>query len=283
MFVVGMSVLFLSIMGTSVQHVSSLMFSIIFLLSLSAVKDWAALYSSLSKLEKSFLIAFVFYMFAAVLSQARGVWLVFPLYVAVGFYYLIKSNKFNYKILTAFLVFVFLIYAFTPAGDLIKKRSEDAVSEVSRFYAEDQYASSVGARLAMWEIAFDVWKRYPIVGAGPGDFDDEILALQKNGKYIGMEVHNSVHNIYMQALVGTGLIGFIALVLVVLVMPLRIFFYKNGHGDEGRLTGFITVTSFVVFGLSESWTLRLSAISVFLVYVVVIAAHIHVVRLQDKC
>ena len=68
MFVVGMSVLFLSIMGTSVQHVSSLMFSIIFLLSLSAVKDWAALYSSLSKLEKSFLIAFVFYMFAGVLS-----------------------------------------------------------------------------------------------------------------------------------------------------------------------------------------------------------------------
>ena len=67
-FVVGMSVLFLSIMGTSVQHVSSLMFAIIFLLSLSAVKDWAALYSSQPKLEKLFLIAFVFYVFAGALS-----------------------------------------------------------------------------------------------------------------------------------------------------------------------------------------------------------------------
>ena len=40
----------------------------------------------------------------------------------------------------------------------------------------------------MWDIAIDVWKQHPVLGSGPGDFDDEILSLQSEGEYAGMDV-----------------------------------------------------------------------------------------------
>ena len=87
---------------------------------------------------------------------------------------------------------------------------------------------------------------------------------------------NSTHNIYFQALVDLGVVGLFALLFVVLIMPLRLLSSGGYIDKEGRLVGFITVLSFSVFGLSESWTLRLSAISIFLVYITVAVSHMHV-------
>lgn len=218
---------------------------------------------------------------AAVMSQARGVWLVFPIYVLVAVYYAVSDNRISKKNIAMFLVIVVLLSMFTSIGDLIKQRTETAISEVTRFYVEDKYASSVGARLAMWDIAFDVWKERPLLGIGPGNFDNEIMSLQAQGEYVGMEVHNSVHNIFIQALVDLGIVGFLA-VLFVLFVPLKLYYTSKSGNAEGWLVGFITVLSFAVFGLSESWALRLSITSVFLVYTVVIVSHISIVASKSN-
>ena len=400
-FLIGASVLMLAVMGTSVRHVSSTMFIILLLLSFSVIKDWPKLYSSLTKLEKTFLFAFFLYTISgflsfynvddvdkyyrilerylkfsliipvyllivkkkvsvlnylyfgavmsgpfliivalqhyieypgvpvqgyyhhiifgqlamlnvgimlsllltkslsrqfqvlilismlfgiatAVMSQSRGVWLVFPIYILVAIYYALKEKRISANNIVIFLLVIILLSIVTPIGDLIKHRTDTAITEVSQFYNEGQYVSSVGTRLAMWDITIDVWKKYPMLGTGPGDFDDEILELQRKGEYAGMDVHNSVHNIYFQALVGSGVVGLIALLFVVLIMPLKIFFTKNSYSKEGRLAGFMTVVSFAVFGLSESWTLRSSVVSIFLVYIIVIASHIRIVYMQNK-
>ena len=228
------------------------------------------------------LISMVCGIVTAVMSQARGVWLAFPIYVIISIYYSVKEKRLNVSYVAIFLIVAISLSLFTPIGSLIKQRTEMAVAEVTHFYTEGQYVSSVGTRLAMWDIAIDVWKKYPMLGTGPGDFDDEVLELQRKGEYVGMDVHNSVHNIYFQALVGSGLLGLIALLFVVLIMPLKIFFDKNSYSKEGRLAGFMTVLSFAVFGFSESWTLRSSVVSIFLVYIIVIASHMHIVCLQNK-
>jgi len=89
-------------------------------------------------------------------------------------------------------------------------------------------------------------------------------------------VHNSVHNIYMQALVGGGIVGLLSLILVTLYAPLRLFYDRCNIGSDEKLIGLITVISYSIFGLTESWTMRLSASSVFIVYIVIIAAHLKV-------
>lgn len=391
-FLAGISVLSLAVMGTSVRHVSSVVFTLLVLLSFTAIKGWGRTYSSLAKQEKYFLIALFMYtvsaalsfynvddvdqyyklferylrfsliipvylffikknisllnylyagavlsgpfvlivalyhyitypdvpaqgyyhhiifgqlamlnvgvmlsllltktfnrkiqwlilisilcgLAAAVMSQARGVWVVFPIYVSVAIYYAVADKRISKKSIALFLAVIVLASMFTSIGEVIKQRIDAAVSEVTSFYAEDQYVSSVGTRLAMWDIAIDVWKQYPLLGTGPGGFDDEVIALQKQGEYIGMFPHSSVHNIYIQALVDSGIIGLLVLIVSTIIMPVRLLFcgYQN---EEGRLVGMTIVIAFVVFGLSESWTLRLPAISIFLVYMVIVVAHV---------
>ena len=218
----------------------------------------------------------------AVLSQARGVWLVFPAYMLIAIYYIVKDKRFSARTLVGIMVSIVLLALLTPIGELIKNRTDAAVTEISRFYSEDQYVSSVGTRLAMWDIAINVWQENPLLGTGPGDFDDEIQTLQKRGEYIGMDVHNSVHNIYIQALVGAGILGLIAMLLAVIVMPAIVLLNRHITDREGRLAGIIIIVSFAIYGFSESWTLRLSAISIFLVFIVVIVSHLSIVRSQKK-
>jgi O-antigen ligase len=97
-----------------------------------------------------------------------------------------------------------------------------------------------------------------------------------------MPVHNSVHNIYLQALVGSGLVGLAALFFAVIYMPLRLMLNRDITDKSGRLAGFVTIASFAIYGFSESWTLRLSATSVFLVFIVVIVSHLSIGQSQKK-
>jgi O-antigen ligase len=400
-FFMGSCVMMLTIMGTSVRHVSSAVFAILFLLSFVVIKDWYKVFSALSKLEKLFLAAFLLYMISgvlsfynaddvdkyyrlferylrfaliipvylliirknrsllnylyagsilsgpflltvalahyvanpevpaqgyyhhiifgqlamlnvgimlsliltrdierrfqfvimlsmvcglitAVMSQARGVWLVFPLYLIIAIFYIVKEKRLNSKAFAAAIVAIVALSILTPVGDLIKQRTGEAVTEVKRYYSDDMYASSVGGRLAMWDIAIDVWQQHPVLGTSPGDFDDEIVTLQNRGEYIGMPVHNSVHNIYLQALVGSGLVGLAALFFAVIYMPLRLMLNRDITDKSGRLAGFVTIASFAIYGFSESWTLRLSATSVFLVFIVVIVSHLSIGQSQKK-
>ena len=92
---------------------------------------------------------------------------------------------------------------------------------------------------------------------------------------MGMDIHNSAHNIYFQSLADVGIVGLAALLFVICIMPLRLLFYENYINEEGRLVWFIILISYAIFGLSESWTLRSPAVAVFLVYVIVTFSHMH--------
>ncbi|MBT8133138.1 MAG: O-antigen ligase family protein [Gammaproteobacteria bacterium] len=401
-FAIGMSVLLLAVMGTSVRHVSSTMFAVLFLLSLSTIRYWKKTYLTLSGVEKMFVAALLLYTFscalsfynvddartyfkvlerylrfamiipvffllvnkrisllnylylgaiisgpflfiialqhyladssvpakgyyhhiifgqlamlnvgimlsmlltknlkreyqliisismlcgvaAAVLSQARGVWLVLPVYLFIGIFYAVKEKRLDAKAFAFVIIAIVGLTLLTPVGELIKQRTDEAIAEVNGYYNDDNYKSSVGGRLAMWKIAIDVWKQHPLLGSGPGDFDDEIIALNNKGEYRGIAVHNSVHNIYLQSLADLGIVGLAALLFVIIIMPLRLLFYEEyKNEEEGRLVWFMILTSYAIFGLSESWTLRSPAISVFLVYLTVVAAHLKITASKNQ-
>lgn len=88
--------------------------------------------------------------------------------------------------------------------------------------------------------------------------------------YPGVFVHDSVHNIYLQALVSTGIVGLLVFILALIVFPL-IFLQtaKPGGGQLERLSGLVLIVSVLIFGLTESWTLRSPFIAIFVIYLVV--------------
>lgn len=211
-------------------------------------------------------------LYASFMSQARGAWLALPVYLILYTAYAItKKDRVILKIIATGLVASSLII-FTPTGELIVKRYDEAVTEVFEFAQGEKFDTSVGGRLSMWEIAYEVWSEHPLVGGGLGDFDEDMIRYQSMGMYPDVDVQGSTHNIYIQALVSTGLIGFVILCYALLVAPLCLLFRGVDRQNPFAMMGAFLVLSYGVFGLSESWILRAPAISIYLAYVIAISA-----------
>ena len=219
------------------------------------------------------LVSIVCALYASVLSQARGAWLALPVCVSFLVYLLVKSDRIKMKLIFPLLLLIVVATSLTPVGDMMGDRISAATQEVELFVSGEKVNSSIGGRLAMWHIAVDVWKQHPIIGTGLGDFDGEIELRQERGMYETIQVFASVHNIYLQALSTTGVIGFLVLCFALFIQPLRIFyrqFYE--HVTLAKLGGMMVIVAFAIFGLTESWILRAPVISVYLIYLITLSA-----------
>ena len=221
------------------------------------------------------LLAMICGFIAAVLSQSRGVWLALPVYMIIALYYSFKSPRVNLGGLLLVAALITGVIVSSPVSKMVDNRVSAAVEEVSAFYDNNQYTSSLGTRLAMWTIAINEWKKHPLVGSGPGDFDDAIRELQSNGDYKGMDVHISVHNIYFQSLFNAGLIGFLALLFGIIYMPLKVMLRSGSRINDVSLAGIITILLFAIAGISMSWIIRSSAIAVYILFMLTIVSSIY--------
>lgn len=68
--------------------------------------------------------------------------------------------------------------------------------------------SSLGKRLASYEIAWDIFKNHPIVGCGIGNYE-YINKVEFNSQFPDVEVPIIVHNQFLYYLATSGLIGFL--------------------------------------------------------------------------
>jgi O-antigen ligase len=205
---------------------------------------------------------------ASILSQARGAWLMLPIYFSIALIYY-SSIKKSYAIrLVVVLVVACIATMLSPAGKIIDKRYDEAKTEITQFMDGQRADTSVGGRFAMWVIGYNVWRENPVFGTGLGDFDEDMIRYQKKGEYPNVAVMGSTHNIFMQALVGTGIIGFVILCYALVIAPLRLFFADHGLLTMWGMMGAILTVSYSVFGLSESWILRAPAVSIYLAYMI---------------
>ncbi len=217
-------------------------------------------------------VSIVCAIYASILSQARGAWLALPIYFAIALIYYSTIKK-AYAIRLVVIVIVACVVAMlSPAGTIIDKRYEEAKTEITQFMVGQRADTSVGGRFAMWVIGYSVWKKNPVFGTGLGDLDEDMVPYQKRGEYPNVEVQGSAYNIFVQALVGTGLFGLIAICYAMVIAPLRLFCAGRGLFTMLGMMGAVVAVSYSVFGLSESWILRAPAVSVYINYIIVIMA-----------
>ena len=212
-------------------------------------------------------------LYASVLSQARGAWLALPVGLLIIFIALMRESRL--KVAHALIILTVLVSGvfITPAGTVIKDRYAEAVNEVQLFIDSGDATTSNGGRLALWDISVRVWKSSPLIGTGPGDFDDDLKRYQDDNVYKDLVVHNSVHNIYLQALASTGLIGFLALIAAIIILPFRYFYLAVKNDVNAGYYGLMLITAFSVFGLTESWILRAPVVSIYIIYLMVLILH----------
>lgn len=207
-------------------------------------------------------------LYAAILSGSRGAWMVLPVYIIIFFVYAAVNRRSAVIKLCLAVAMIAVIIPFTSVLELLNQRYAAGVTDIVQFKNDENHNTSLGTRLALWHIAYDVWRENPVLGTGLGDFDNDMIRYQEMGMYPDVIVNSSTHNIYMQALVGAGVIGFVALLFALIIMPVIIFVRRSFSARNYSLMGMILIISYAVFGLSESWMLRAPVVSIYLVYIV---------------
>jgi O-antigen ligase len=209
-------------------------------------------------------------LYASILSQARGAWIAMPVYLVLFGIYSVRVGGMKKWVLA--LALFALLAALSPMDNFMVKRYYEAKQDIDEFVSGEQFDTSIGGRLAMWDVAFDVWRENPLLGTGLGDFDNDLVRYQQAGRYASIDVHGSVHNIYIQTLSTTGLIGFVVSLFAIILLPLRLYMYSAGWQHPLAFAGIVLVVSYALFGLSESWILRAPVVSMYMVYMMILTS-----------
>lgn len=226
--------------------------AVIMMLSLTA----AVLATDISsKLRKLLFVAALGGFVGAIGSLSRSSFVVLLCVLPLGF--LVgngSSVKWFKNVIAASVVVGLAVMMSSSIKD--KLRVTEALVDVQHIQ-EGNYMSSVGARVAMWQTAWSIFKEHPVVGVGPGRFQSEIVRRIQAGEIPNTEIYNQPHSDIMHALSSGGILKFLSY-LGILGAPF-VFFYRRyreaGDSAEGRLMpimGMQVVAAYFLTGLTNS-------------------------------
>ena len=216
-------------------------------------------------------------LFAVLLSHGKGAWL--ALIICLMILIVLSYNK--YKKNSKYTIFMLLILLIgipgvsipILGGNVVQSKVISVADGIHESIVNDNYQSPGAVRLALWDIAIDIWKEHPVIGTGPGDFKaDQIRIQSEKNKYINMKPFDTAHNIFLNSLAITGVVGFLSIIFALVVLPIRYFLKEAKDSDLIRLSGIMLISSFAVFGLTGDWVYRSPMISIFLIYLAVLTS-----------
>ncbi|MBN3575767.1 O-antigen ligase family protein [Vibrio neptunius] len=181
---------------------------------------------------------FLLSLWALILTDSRGVWVAYLIVMMFVIYRSFNALSLM-KLGTITLIGLSAIYfSFKP---MINERIDKTVSEFNSISKGD-YETSIGARLALWELGADVWIEMPIVGAG-----DVVLEKRISEVPHGIAHRQShLHNQYIDILARYGFFGFL-IMMVWLFYPIML--YKTQE-EESVIAQVLVVLVFIA-GLSD--------------------------------
>ncbi|KAA1008958.1 polymerase [Paraburkholderia panacisoli] len=210
------------------------------------------------------------------LTVSRGPWLQMGVIVVAGFWMafaqtrnepLLRRSNHEWLIPIALAVLFFVVNALIRWAN-VHYHLELGQSAADRF----KDAGQIAPRLALWKYGWTMFRTHPLLGVGWGEFPSYQFELVKT--LGGVEIANNSHDIFIDLLAKTGLIG-VAIVLIGLVAWLvRVV---RAPQSAGRVFGialigvltmhalveypqqymFFLLPAMFVFGLLETRPLRL--------------------------
>jgi len=166
--------------------------------------------------------SFIFYLmpFTALISiigaSSRGAQLAL---FAACIWLVLRSDK---KLVTIFIVLIVIVLAYFFLPD----------EQITRFQNMGNDNTSL-QRMAYWDVGFEIWQKYPILGVGYGNWLVYIQHTYPEG--IGpLQYHQLSHNIFIQVIADLGTVGLLLfLLMIVYILRLNAKSYVIGkkYGD----------------------------------------------------
>ena len=200
-------------------------------------------------------LVFTFYGFFAIsmtinmfITGGRAGQVVFFVMLSIIIFQVLDKQRIK-SLITIFIVVPGIFLSAYQVSDLFKSRVNLAITEVIH-YSNTTY-TSVGLRITYAINSFDVIKKYPIIGAGTGDFPVEYRRINKLNA-LGSPNTTNPHNMYVLILMQLGVVGLISM--------LSIFYYqiKLSYNSPSKFIRDVGVTlplMFLVLMLSDSYLL----------------------------
>ena len=162
------------------------------------------------------------------------------------FYSHIKLNKIYPIIIVCFVIIVSLILLPTVNKSLKKryvKAFEDAKNVIRYVISNDSDAYNSTVRIRIWKTALDKFKKNPVLGSGFGiSYPDKISGINF--------VHP--HNIILELLAETGLVGFGVFAILFGLIFKRAFLIYRQLAIDNRMTFLFYPLSLLLFFLYSS-------------------------------
>jgi len=163
-----------------------------------------------------------------ILTYSRGAWVGYIfgiILVLIIFIYKLESNKIRIFITISFLILISLTILLLPA------------SVIERFKSIDNLESrSISQRLIQYKVGFNIFKDHAFLGVGIGRFPE----MFGDYKLEGVRDFRHIHNLYLNLVVETGIVGCIVLIIIFYKVVLKKLFILISN-NESFSYGFITI------------------------------------------
>ncbi len=232
------------------------------------LKRWSVLFILLSVLAA---------LVTAGLSGSRGGYVGFMV-TALACVLFFSKPRWMLASLAAISLVAILFY---QNSDIVKNRVDTATTEAQQYFqAEDHVVdsssrTSTGVRLEMFRTGFLIIRDNPIVGIGPGNYNESMQTYIKQGKASPeIAAYSHPHNTFMEVASAKGLLGLIT-VLLLFYYPAYIFIKGYKQCKPTAILGLIHIVAISTFSLTDhSVVLMNNYVSVLLLGMVVfLSAH----------
>jgi O-antigen ligase len=168
-------------------------------------------------------------LFATFLCSSKMGLITAFILIPTALFVILYINGYKKLIVGALIVFVlglFLSYKFLPQPFERIKVAFKVTASAEKIDKTD--AESTAVRILIWKESVKLIKENFIFGTTPGDSHDKLIeAYEKEGLTGALIKKLNAHNQFLQTFIGTGLLGFILLLLMTLGSLIYGLFKKN--------------------------------------------------------
>lgn len=192
-----------------------------------------------------------------------------------------KGSK-RFALIVAAFTITYISYLFVPT---VNYRLNLAYTEYTDYFSYANPAkfqgplSSVGTRLEMWRATPIFFTDNPLFGVSRGNYSTEVKKYIDAGLvHPDIGKHGHPHNVYSEALISKGLLGFIAL-LWITAYPLFMLIRDYRRNLPSAFYGIVLITGYMVLSLTDASTLiKGNYTAIYVVFLAVLFSY----HIQEK-
>ncbi|WP_175891353.1 PglL family O-oligosaccharyltransferase [Burkholderia cepacia] len=181
------------------------------------------------------------------LTVSRGPWLQIAVMVVAGFWMAWLESRRAPGNARAWLIPVVLAVAFIAVNVAVRWANVHYHLNLAESAADRMRdAGQIAPRLALWKYGLAMFREHPLLGVGWGEFPSHQFALVRS--LGGVEIANNSHDIFIDLLAKSGLVG-----LGVLVVALVTWFVRAVRAPQSsmRVFGFALIGILLMHALVE--------------------------------